>query len=60
MLFETIRPADIANGFIWDTTTDAYAIATIERYRSWAGWSAADYAEPSSMTVHGFLLPSMP
>ena len=60
VLFETIRPADMADGFIWDTTTDAYAMATIERHRSWAGWSAADYAEPSSMTVHGFLLPSMP
>ncbi|KJZ31401.1 hypothetical protein TW83_08990 [Paracoccus sp. S4493] len=60
VLFETIRPADMADGFIWDTTTDAYAMATIERHRSSAGWSAADYAEPSSMTVHGFLLPSMP
>ena len=60
VLFETIRPADMADGFIWDTTTDAYAMATIERHRLWAGWTAADYAEPSSMTVHGFLLPSMP
>lgn len=60
VLFETIRPADMADGFIWDTTTDAYAMATIERHRSSAGWSTADYAEPSSMTVHGFLLPSMP
>mgnify|MGYP007006622167 CR=1 FL=1 len=60
VLFETIRPADLADGFIWDTTTDAYAMATIERHRSWAGWTTADYAEPSSMTVHGFLLPSMP
>lgn len=60
VLFETIRPADMVDGFIWDTTTDAYVMATIERHRPWAGWSAADYAQPSSMTVHGFLLPSMP
>tara|TARA_R110001606_G_scaffold356840_1_gene508249 strand:+ start:2311 stop:2412 length:102 start_codon:yes stop_codon:yes gene_type:complete len=33
-MFETIRPADMANGFIWDTTIDAYVMATIERYRS--------------------------
>lgn len=50
----------MADGFIWDTSTDAYTMATIEWHRPWAGWSAADYAEPSSMTVHGFLLPSMP
>lgn len=60
VLFETIRPSDMADGYIWDTTTNAYAMATIERHRSWAGWNADDYAQPSSMTVHGFLLPNMP
>ena len=59
-MFETIRPADMADGFIWDTTTNVYAMATIERHRAWAGWSATDYAQPSSMSVHGFLLPNMP
>ncbi|TNB86035.1 hypothetical protein FHD68_18495 [Paracoccus marcusii] len=33
VLFKTIRPVDLADGFIWDTTTDAYAMATIERHR---------------------------
>lgn len=60
VLLETIRPEDMADGFIWDVTTNCYAMATIERHRSWAGWSAADYDKPSSMTVHGFMLPNMP
>lgn len=60
VLLETIRPSDMADGYIWDTTTNAYAMATIERHRSWAGWNVDDYAQPSSMTVHGFLLPNMP
>ena len=37
MLFETIRAANMADGFIWDTTTDAYAMATIEWHRTWEG-----------------------
>lgn len=59
-VFETVRHADMASGFIWDTTTRMAAFATIERHQGWAGWNAADYGRESRMTVHGFLLPSMP
>lgn len=54
MLFETIRPADMADGFIWDTTTDAYAMATIERLPSTL--DAVRYrkrASPSGETLLG-------
>ena len=60
VVFETVRHADMASGFIWDTTTRMATFATIERHANWAGWTAADYANESSMTVHGFLLPTMP
>ncbi|MBF5078510.1 hypothetical protein F1642_04940 [Paracoccus sp. NBH48] len=59
-IFETVRPVDMAAGFIWDVTTGMATFATIERHAAWAGWSAADYARESRMTVHSFLLPSMP
>lgn len=58
-IFETVRPADMGLGFIWDVTTGMATFATIERHANWAGWSASDYARESRMTVHSFLLPSM-
>ena len=48
----------MASGFIWNVTTGMATFATIERHAAWAGWSAADYARESRMTVHSFLLPS--
>ncbi|MEQ5793130.1 hypothetical protein LZ686_00580 [Paracoccus sp. NFXS7] len=59
-IFETVRPADMGAGFIWDVTTGMATFATIERHAAWAGWSATDYARESRMTIHSFLLPSMP
>ena len=59
-VFETIRHADMAAGFIWDTTTGMAALATIERHAAWAGWGVDDYARESRMTIHGFALPTMP
>lgn len=60
VVFETVRPGDMGAGFIWDVTTGMAAFATIERHAGWAGWSTADYGRESRMTVHSFLLPSMP
>ncbi|KJZ31625.1 hypothetical protein TW83_07615 [Paracoccus sp. S4493] len=60
VVFETIRPADMGPGFIWDTTTTMALLATIERHAGWAGWASADYAQESRMTVHAFTIPAMP
>lgn len=59
-VFEIVRHVDMGAGFNWDTTTGMATFATIERHQSWAGWSAADYANENRMTIHGFRLPTMP
>lgn len=54
VLFETITPADFPADVIWDTTTRDLAIFTaLEEHTGWAGWSAADYAQPATMRVYG-------
>lgn len=59
-VFETVRHADMASGFIWDLTTRMATLTTIERHAAWSGWTTEDYARESRMTIHGFALPTMP
>ncbi|WP_299358772.1 fibronectin type III domain-containing protein [uncultured Paracoccus sp.] len=56
VLFETITPADMSDGSIWDVSTKAGVFLTNERHASWAGWTASDYAQGSAMTVHSLLM----
>lgn len=54
-VFETIRPSDMADGGVWDTSKKMATFATIERHRDWAGDRRYDL--DSAMTVHAFALP---
>lgn len=54
-IFETITPADMAAGGIWDTTTGMAQFLSVEHHGAWAGW---DYASgKAAMRVYGLRLP---
>ena len=53
--FETVTHADMSSGFIWDTTTNVVPMVSVERHNTWAGWTTADYAKGSRMTVHALM-----
>lgn len=50
--FETITPADMADGASWDITTGMSVFLSVERHDAWAGWTAADYAKGAEMRVY--------
>lgn len=52
VLFETVTPADMGNGYIWDTTTNMAMFLSVEFHNSWAGWTAADYDLGAQMVVY--------
>lgn len=51
-IFETIYPADMAEGGTWDTTTVMTVFLSVEHHDAWAGWGAGDYARGAQMRVH--------
>lgn len=51
VLFETIRPADMAAGYIWDTTTKMNLHFAVEEHGTWAGWNYA--SGHAAMRVYG-------
>lgn len=52
VIFETITPADMADGCIWDTTTPMELFLSVEYHDAWAGWQKADYDKGAEMVVH--------